>query len=84
MKADGLIRHSVGAVENCRFDLPSRIGGPRIQLGAPYANQTAAHEEPERVVLVLRDPRNRVARQQIGSTSKVIPFSSQSKPHVVM
>ena len=65
MKADGCIRHSVGAVENCRLDLSSRVGGPRIQFAARYANQTAGHVEPERVVLVLRDPMNRVAGQAI-------------------
>ena len=65
MKADGCIRHSVGAVENCRFDLPLRIGGPRIQFAALYANQTAGRVEPERVVLVLRDPMNPVAGQTI-------------------
>ena len=63
MKADGCIRHSVGAVENCRLDRSSRIGGPRIQFAAGYADQTTVRVEPERVVLVLRYPMNRVAGQ---------------------
>src|SRR5580692_11624748 len=33
-KPDGCIGHSVGAVENCRPDLPVRIGGPCIKFVA--------------------------------------------------
>src|SRR5580700_7119112 len=65
MKANSDIRHSVRAVQNCRFDLSLRIGRPCIQLGARYANQTAGHVDPERVVLVLRDPKSLIARQAI-------------------
>jgi len=51
MKADGCIRHSVGAVENRRLNLSSRIGGPRIQFAARYADQTTVHVEPDTLAI---------------------------------
>ena len=65
MQANGRIRHSVGTVEQCRFNRSSRVGDPRIQFAARYAGQTAGRIEPERLVLVLRDPMNCVAGQAV-------------------
>ena len=56
---------AVRRIPNRRFNPALRVGDPRVQFGPRDAHQAAGRVQPERTIVVLYRPVNRVAGQAI-------------------
>src|SRR5208283_5150226 len=69
---------AVRRIPNRRFNPTLRVGDPRVQFASRDAHQTAGRVQPERTIVVLYGPVNRVARQTIpaGERSDAAVFDA--------
>ena len=61
---------AVRRIPNRRFNPALRVGDPRVQFGSRDAHQAAGRVQPERTIVVLYRPVNRVARQAIPACER--------------
>ena len=58
---------AVGRIPHGRFNPALRVGDPRVQFAARDAHEAAGRVQPERTVVVLYRPVNRVAGQTVSA-----------------
>ena len=61
---------TVRRIPNRGFNSMLRVGNPRVQFGPRDAHQAAGGIQPERTIVVLHRPVNRVARQAIPACER--------------